>query len=69
VGALIGEDAGQVQAGLGRVITTFNQYYTSSPERLWCAIVAAALLGVAFFLVVRAVELYALRGRPGAAEG
>ncbi|HEY7735831.1 MAG TPA: ABC transporter permease subunit [Candidatus Limnocylindrales bacterium] len=69
VGALIGEDAGQVQAGLGRVITTFNQYYTSSPERLWCAIIAAALLGVAFFLVVRGVELYTLRGRPGAAEG
>ncbi|HEY7523297.1 MAG TPA: ABC transporter permease subunit [Candidatus Limnocylindrales bacterium] len=69
VGALIGEDAGQVQAGLGRVITTFNQYYTSSPERLWCAIIAAALLGIAFFLVVRAVELYTLRGRPGAAEG
>jgi NitT/TauT family transport system permease protein len=69
VGALIGEDAGQVQAGLGRVITTFNQYYTSSPERLWCAILAAAVLGIVFYLLVRGIELYVLRRRPGAAAG
>ena len=69
VGAIIGEDAGGVSAGLGRVITTFNQYYATGPERLWTAILAAGLLGVAFYLVVRAVELFVLRGRPGAAAG
>lgn len=69
VGAIIGEDAGGVSEGLGRVITTFNQYYATSPERIWTAILAAGLLGVAFFLVVRAVELLVLRGRPGAAAG
>ena len=69
VGAIIGEDAGSVDEGLGRVITTFNQYYATGPEKLWTAIFAAALVGIAFFLVVRAAEIVALRGRPGAAAG
>ena len=69
VGAIIGEDVGAIQEGLGRVITTFNQYYITGPEKLWAAILFAALLGGVFFLVVRAIELIVLRGRPGAAAG
>jgi NitT/TauT family transport system permease protein len=69
VGAIIGEGPGGISDGLGRVIITFNQYYTSGPEKLWAAIFAAALLGIVFFLCVRAAEILALRGRPGAAEG
>jgi NitT/TauT family transport system permease protein len=65
VGAIIGEDTGAIQEGLGRVITTFNQYYATGPEKLWAAILIAAVLGVVFFLVVRLVEIIALRGRPG----
>jgi NitT/TauT family transport system permease protein len=64
VGAIIGEDTGGIQAGLGRVIITFNQYYATGPEKLWAAIFVAALLGIAFFLVIRAFEAYALRKRP-----
>jgi NitT/TauT family transport system permease protein len=63
VGAIIGEDTGGIQQGLGRVITTFNQYYITGPEKLWAAILAAALLGIAFFVCVRALEALALRGR------
>ena len=69
VGAIIGEDTGGIQQGLGRVITTFNQYYATGPEKLWAAIIVAAILGVAFFLVIRAAEIVVLRGRPGAAAG
>jgi NitT/TauT family transport system permease protein len=69
VGAIIGEDTGAIQQGLGRVITTFNQYYITGPEKLWAAIVAAAILGIVFFLVIRVVEIAVLRGRPGAADG
>ena len=69
VGAIIGEDTGAIQAGLGRVITTFNQYYITGPEKLWAAILAAALVGGAFFVVIRIAELFVLRGRPGAAAG
>ena len=66
MGAIIGEDTGGIQAGLGRVITTFNQYYITGPEKLWAAILAAALLGIVFFACVRVAELLALRGRTAA---
>jgi NitT/TauT family transport system permease protein len=69
VGAIVGESPGGIADGLGRVILTANQYYITGPERLWAAIVASGLLGVAFFLIVRAIELVVLRGRPGAAAG
>jgi NitT/TauT family transport system permease protein len=69
VGAIIGEDTGGIQAGLGRVIATFNSYYITGPEKLWAAILAAGLLGIAFFLCIRAAERIALRGRAPAADG
>ena len=69
VGAIIGEGPGGIADGLGRVIITYNQYYITGPEKLWASIIAAAILGVTFFLIVRAVEIVVLRGRPGAAEG
>jgi NitT/TauT family transport system permease protein len=67
VGAIIGEGPGGISDGLGRVIITFNQYYITGPEKLWAAIIVSALLGIVFFLCVRAAELLVLRGRPGAA--
>src|SRR6185503_9369580 len=69
VGAIIGESPGGIADGLGRVILTFNQYYITGPEKLWAAIIASGLLGIAFFLLIRGVELAVLRGRPGAADG
>ncbi|HEV7809828.1 MAG TPA: ABC transporter permease subunit, partial [Candidatus Limnocylindrales bacterium] len=69
VGAIVGESPGGIAEGLGRVILTFNQYYITGPEKLWAAIIASGLLGVVFYLIVRAVEVAVLRGRPGAAEG
>jgi len=70
VGAIVGEgNPGGSQFGLGRAILNFNEQYITGPEKLWAAILAAALLGVAFFLAVRLLELYALRSRPNAAIG
>ena len=67
VGAIVGEgNPGGSQFGLGRAILNFNEQYTSAPEKLWAAILAAGLLGLSFFLAVRLAELFALRGRPGA---
>jgi len=68
VGAIIAEDTGGIQEGLGRVIMTFNQYYATGPEKLWATIFVAAILGILFFLAIRAAELVVLRGRPGAGE-
>jgi NitT/TauT family transport system permease protein len=69
VGAIIGEGPGGIPDGLGRAIITFNQYYITGPEKLWGAILVSALVGIAFYLLVRGVELAVLRGRPGAADG
>ncbi|MEA2517969.1 MAG: NitT/TauT family transport system permease protein [Chloroflexota bacterium] len=69
VGAIIGEGPGGIADGLGRAIINYNQYYITGPEKLWAAIIVSGLLGVAFYLVVRAVEIAVLRRRPGAAEG
>jgi len=69
VGAIIGEGPGGIPNGLGRAIINFNQQYITGPEKLWAAILIASLLGVTFFVMIRALELIALRGRPGAAEG
>jgi NitT/TauT family transport system permease protein len=69
VGAIIGEGPGGIPDGLGRAIINFNQQYITGPEKLWAAILVASLLGVTFFVLIRALELVALRGRPDAAEG
>ena len=69
VGAIIGEGPGGIPDGLGRAIINFNQQYISGPEKLWAAILVSSLLGVSFFVVIRAAELVVLRGRHGAAEG
>jgi NitT/TauT family transport system permease protein len=69
VGAIIGEGPGGIPNGLGRAIINFNQQYITGPEKLWAAILVASLLGVTFFVMIRALELVVLRGRPGAAEG
>jgi NitT/TauT family transport system permease protein len=56
VGAIIGELPSSIQSGLGGWIINFNQYYALSPENLWATNLVAALLGIAFFLVVVLVE-------------
>jgi NitT/TauT family transport system permease protein len=63
VGAIIGEGPGGVLEGLGRAILTFNQQYITGPEKLWATILVAAFVGIAFYLIVQAVEALVLRGR------
>jgi NitT/TauT family transport system permease protein len=70
VGAIVGEgNPGGSQFGLGRAILNFNEQYASGPEKLWAAMFVAALLGLAFFAIVRLLELSTFRGRPAAAIG
>jgi len=56
VGAIIGELPSSIQDGLGGAIINFNQYYVLNPQNLWATNLVAAALGIAFFLVVVAVE-------------
>lgn len=68
VGAIVGEGPGGIQAGLGRAILFFSQSYSIAPEKLWAAILFTAVLGIAFYGIIRAFEGRVLRGRPEAVE-
>lgn len=61
VGAVIGELPSGLQDGLGGAILNFNQYYVQSPPRLWAAIVASAIVGILFFVVVAVAERLIVR--------
>jgi NitT/TauT family transport system permease protein len=64
VGAIIGELPSSVSGGLGGAILNFAQYYTFEPQNLWATNVIAALLGIAFFLVVLGAEKVVVRRAP-----
>jgi len=64
VGAIIGELPASIQDGLGGAILNFNQYYITSPTRLWATNLIAALLGITFFLVVLLAERVVVRRAP-----
>ena len=64
VGAIIGEAPSSIQEGLGGFIVNFNQYYSLNPENLWATNLIAALLGIAFFLVIVIAEAIVVRRAP-----
>jgi NitT/TauT family transport system permease protein len=64
VGAIIGEAPSSIQSGLGGFIVNFDQYYSLNPENLWATNVIAALLGIAFFLVIVLAEAIVVRRAP-----
>jgi NitT/TauT family transport system permease protein len=64
VGAIIGELPASIQSGLGGAILNFNQYYITSPASLWATNLIAALVGIAFFLVVLVAERIVVHRAP-----
>jgi NitT/TauT family transport system permease protein len=64
VGAIIGELPSGIQDGLGGAIVNFNQYYSIEPQELWATNVIAALLGIAFFVIVVLAEKAVVRRAP-----
>lgn len=67
VGAIIGELPSGIRGGLGRAILDFNSYYITGPGRLWAAIIAAALVGILFYILIAALEWLTMRNRKSAA--
>ena len=53
-----------LQSGLGGAILNFNQYYSLEPQELWATNIVAALLGIAFFVVVVVAERLVVRRAP-----
>jgi NitT/TauT family transport system permease protein len=60
-GAIIGELPSGMRDGLGGAILNFNQYYISSPAKLWATIVMTALVGILFYLIIALSERVLLR--------
>lgn len=67
VGAIVGELSAGTGAGIGRSILNFTYYYSNGPEKLYAAVLVAAVSGVLFVQVINAGERVALRHR--VAEG
>ncbi len=67
VGSIIGELPSGIRGGLGGAILNFNSFYISGPARLWAAILAAAAVGITFYILVAVAEAIVLRGRQRAA--
>ena len=61
VGAIVAEAPTGMVGGLGRAIIQFNQQFSSAPQKLWATVIVCAALGIAFFVIVRVVELFVLR--------
>jgi len=64
IGAIIGETPASIQDGLGGAIVSFNQYYSTGPERLWATNIVCAALGLFFFFLVVIAERLVLRRAP-----
>jgi NitT/TauT family transport system permease protein len=60
IGAIIGELPASLNFGLGRSLLTFSYYFQSGPERLFAAILIAALLGITTVGLVSIVERLAV---------
>ena len=61
VGAIVGEISAGVRGGLGRVILDFAGRYTTGPEKLYAAVIAAALLGYFVFSLTNIIERRVVR--------
>jgi NitT/TauT family transport system permease protein len=61
VGAIVGELPVGSRFGMGVVIINAAQYYNWRPANLWAAILVSALIGIAFYHAVAAVERCVVR--------
>ena len=61
VGAVVGEISSAERGGIGRAILEFAQRYSTGPERLYAAVLGAAVLGLVAYTFVGILERVALR--------
>ncbi len=48
VGAIVGELSAGTVRGIGNDLLTYSYFYTNGPEKLYCAVLVAALVGIFF---------------------
>ena len=64
VGAIVGEISAGLRGGLGRLIIDYSQQYLTDPARLYCAVIAAGVLGILFVGLIDVLDRVLMRGRP-----
>ena len=64
VGAVVGEISAGLRGGLGRLIIDYSQQYLTDPARLYCAVIAAGVLGILFVGLIDVLDRILMRGRP-----
>ena len=64
VGAIVGEISAGLRGGLGRLIIDYSQQYLTDPARLYCAVIAAGLVGILFVALIDVLDRILMRGRP-----
>ncbi len=68
IGAVVGELPSGIGDGLGRALLTFSYYYVSGPQKLFAAILVAALVGIGFVALVSLVERWVVPAERRLAE-
>jgi NitT/TauT family transport system permease protein len=64
IGVIVSEVSTGLSGGIGKAALTYSQKATSEPAQVYTAVIGAAVLGLALFGVVAALELVAMRNRP-----
>lgn len=64
VGAIVGEISAGLRGGLGRLIIDYAQQYLTDAPRLYCAVLAAGLLGVVCVGLIDVLDRMLMRNRP-----
>ena len=63
VGVIISEISTGIRGGIGRAVISYLQASTGDPEKIYAAVLGAAVLGLALFGGVVAVEVLVMRNR------
>jgi NitT/TauT family transport system permease protein len=63
VGAIVGELSAGTVRGIGNDLLTYSYFYTNGPEKLYCAVLVAALVGIFFVQLIALADRFALRNR------
>ena len=63
VGVIVSEISTGIRGGIGRAVISYLQASTGDPEKIYAAVLGAAVLGLALFGGVVAVEVLVMRNR------
>jgi NitT/TauT family transport system permease protein len=63
VGAVVGELSAGTVRGIGADLLTYSYFYANGPEKLYGAVLVAALVGIVFVQLIALVDRFVLRNR------